>query len=134
MTRSPAHWPRLDGVFLCATAHTPLPSPAVNCLQSAAAPEKEGQSRSFLVTNTSRKSLATGKSGVVKETGTCSGLETERGPRGWERGGSRPWMSCWDKACPKVFQNERTERERGDGAWGRSLLPSEGPEQPQALS
>lgn len=83
VTRSPAHWPRRDGVFLCAMARTPLPSPAVNCLQTAAAPEKEGQSWGSSVTNTSRKSLVTGKSGMIKEKGICSGLGTERGRRGW---------------------------------------------------
>lgn len=65
--------------------------------------------------------MVTGKSGMVEEMGTCSGLGTERGPRGWGRGGGSQWMSCWDKNMPKWFRKNGLKG-REAMALGEALL------------
>lgn len=61
VTRSGAHWPRRDGVFLCAALAHPCPAPRLIVCKRPVQKE-EGQSRGSLVTDTSRKSLASRKS------------------------------------------------------------------------
>lgn len=59
MTPSLAHWPC---AMVCSFVprFATLPSPAVNCLQTAAAPGEEGQNQGASVTSASRKHLVTG--------------------------------------------------------------------------
>lgn len=110
MTRAGAHWPRRDGVFLCAALAHPCPAPRFTVCKRPGQ-EQGGQSRGSLVTAASRNSVGS------------SAAEVE-GMRRRGRG----------KRRQNGFPKGRTERERGGGPRGRSPLPFKELEEPQALS